>query len=138
AYWGAFTVGSGGEGDRPIVVSYATSPVAEVYYNELETPPTASVNTAGNSFEQIEFVGILAKSPHQQAARQLVDFLLSPAFQEDIPLHMFVYPANSTASVGDLFQKWAEVPESPVQLSPDAISAHREEWIEAWTDVMLR
>lgn len=138
AYWGAFTVGSGGEGDRPIVVSYATSPVAEVYYNELETPPTASVNTAGNSFEQIEFVGILAKSRHQQAARQLVDFLLSPTFQEDIPLHMFVYPANSTASVGDLFQKWAEVPESPVQLSPDAISAHREEWIEAWTDVMLR
>jgi thiamine transport system substrate-binding protein len=138
AYWGAFTVGSGGEGDRPIVVSYATSPVAEVYYNELETPPTASVNTAGNSFEQVEFVGILAKSSHPQAAQKLVDFLLSPTFQEDIPLHMFVYPANSRADVGELFQTWATVPEAPVQLSPEGISAHREEWIEAWTDVMLR
>ncbi|NOZ49125.1 MAG: thiamine ABC transporter substrate-binding protein [Chloroflexi bacterium] len=138
AYWGAFTVGSGGDGDRPIVVSYATSPVAEVYYNELDAAPTASVNTKGNSFEQVEFVGVLANSPHQQAARQLVDFLLSPPFQEDIPLHMFVYPVNSQANVGELFQTWAEVPKSPVVLLPDLISTHREEWIGTWTDVMLR
>ncbi len=138
AYWGAFTVGSGGEGDRPIVVSYATSPVAEVYFNELDAPPTASVNSQGNSFEQVEFVGVLAASPHQQAARQLVDFLLSPTFQEDIPLHMFVYPANSKANVGDLFQSWAKVPSYPVILLPEVIDAHREEWIETWTDIMLR
>lgn len=138
AYWGAFTVGSGGEGDRPIVVSYATSPVAEVYFNELDAPPTASVNTKGNSFEQVEFVGVLANSPHQAAARQLVDFLLSPTFQEDIPLHMFVYPANSKADAGELFATWAAVPENPVVLLPDVISEHREKWIETWTDVMLR
>lgn len=138
AYWGVFTVGSGGEGDRPIVVSYATSPVAEVYFNELESPPTASVNTPGNSFKQVEFVGILARSPHAQAARRLIDFLLSPTFQEDIPLHMFVYPANSKADMGDLFRRWAEVPTEPVSVSPEDIARHREEWIEAWTDVVLR
>jgi len=134
AYWGAFTVGSGGEGDRPIVVSYATSPVAEVYFNELPKPPTASVNTAGNSFKQIEFVGVVANSPHQDAARQFIDFMLSPAFQEDIPLHMFVYPANSQADIGELFQKWASIPESPVDVAPEAIAKNREAWIEAWTD----
>jgi thiamine transport system substrate-binding protein len=138
AYFGQFTAGSGGEGDRPIVVSYATSPAAEVFFNELDAPPTASINTPGNSFEQVEFVGILANSPHQEAARKLVDFLLSPGFQEDIPQHMWVYPANSKARVGDLFQKWAEIPVEPVQLSPDEIAAKREQWIEDWTDVMLR
>ena len=138
AYWGAFTVGSGGEGDRPIVVSYATSPVAEVYFNELSEPPTASVNAAGNSFKQIEFVGVLAKSPNQEAARKFVDFMLSPRFQEDIPLHMFVYPANEKADIGELFQKWAAIPEDPVEVAPEAIAARREAWIEAWTDVMLR
>ncbi len=138
AYFGQFTVGSGGEGDRPIVVSYATSPAAEVFFNHLDAPPSASVNTPGNSFEQVEFVGILAKSPHQDAARQLVDFLLSPTFQEDIPTHMWVYPTNRKAAVGDLFERWAEVPADPVRLDPADIAAHREAWIEAWTDVMLR
>ncbi len=138
AYFGQFTAGSGGKGDRPIVVSYATSPAAEVFFNKLDAPPTASVNTPGNSFEQVEFVGILANSPKQEAARKLVDFLLSPAFQKDIPTHMWVYPANAKAEIGDLFEKWAEVPVEPVQLSPEKIAAGREDWIEGWTDVMLR
>jgi len=138
AYWGAFTVGSGGEGDRPIVVSYATSPVAEVYYNELPEPPTRSVNTPGNSFEQIEFVGILDGTGKEEAARLLVDFLLGQAFQEDIPLHMFVYPANSQADAGELFAQWAEIPSGAVTVDPAQIAANRETWIEAWTDVMLR
>lgn len=138
AYFGQFTAGSGGEGSRPIVVSYATSPAAEVFFNKLDAPPTASVNTPGNAFEQVEFVGILAKSPHQEAARKVVDFLLSPAFQQDIPTHMWVYPANSRAKVGDLFEKYAEIPADPVRLAPADIAAHREAWIEGWTDVMLR
>ncbi|MCO6450922.1 MAG: thiamine ABC transporter substrate-binding protein [Caldilineales bacterium] len=138
AYYGAFTVGSGGEGDRPIVVSYVTSPAAEVFFNDLAEPPTASINSPGSSFKQIEFAGILANSPHQDAARKLIDFLLSPAFQEDIPLHMFVYPANSKADSGDLFRQWAEIPTEPVEISPADIAAHREEWIEAWTDMTLR
>jgi thiamine transport system substrate-binding protein len=138
AYYGAFTAGSGGEGDRPIVVSYATSPAAEVYFNNLTEPPTASIDTPGNSFEQIEFVGILANSPRQETARRLVDFLLSPAFQEDIPLHMFVYPANEKAAAGELFEQWAAIPGQPARLAPDAIASGREGWISAWTDVMLR
>ncbi len=138
AYWGAFTVGSGGEGDRPIVVSYATSPVAEVYYNELSEPPSRSVNTPGNSFEQIEFVGILDGTGKEVASQLLVDFLLSETFQEDIPLHMFVYPTNSQADAGELFAQWAETPSGPISVDPAQIAADRESWIEAWTDVMLR
>ncbi len=138
AYWGAFTVGSGGEGDRPIVVSYATSPVAEVYFNELEEAPTRSVNTPGNSFVQIEFIGILKGTGKEEAARLLVDFLLSKTFQEDIPLHMFVYPANSKADAGELFEQWGEIPTDAITVEPTQIAAHREAWIEAWTDIMLR
>ncbi len=138
AYYGHFTVGSGGAGQRPIVVSYATSPAAEVFFNDLDAPPTASVNTPGNSFAQIEFAGILANSPHQQAAHRLIDFLLSPTFQNDIPLHMFVYPANTQADSGDLFRQWAAIPADPITLAPEAIAANRAAWIETWTDLMLR
>lgn len=125
AYWGAFTVGSGGEGDRPVVVSYATSPVAEVYYNELSEPPTGSVNTRGNSFEQIEFVGILKGTGKELAAQSLVDFLLGETFQEDIPLHMFVYPTNNQADVGELFAQWAQIPSDPVSVDPAQIATER-------------
>ena len=138
AYFGQFTAGSGGEGSRPIVVSYATSPAAEVFFNELEAPPTASVNTPGNSFQQIEFVGILKNSPNQAAARKLIDFLLSPTFQQDIPQHQWVYPANKKAPVGDLFTQWAKVPAEPVTLPADEIAAKREKWLEDWTDLLLR
>jgi len=51
---------------------------------------------------------------------------------------MFVYPASTTADMGELFRQWADVPVDPVTVDPAEITAHREAWIEAWTDVMLR
>ncbi len=94
AYYGAFTAAS--DGDRPIVVSYASSPAAEVFFAEetLDDAPTAAVVGDGSCFRQIEFVGILKGTKHEHEAQQLVDFMLDKTFQEDIPLHMFVYPVK--------------------------------------------
>ena len=46
AYYGEFSGAGGGEGERPIVVSYATSPAAEVVFaeEELDEAPTAAVD----------------------------------------------------------------------------------------------
>jgi len=138
AYYGSFTAAS--DGDRPLVVSYASSPSAEVYF--AETPPveapTASVIGDGACFRQIEFVGILKGTEHEAEAQQLVDFLLSPTFQEDIPLHMFVYPANETAVLPDVFIQHSAIPTNPATIAPQKISANREAWVQAWTDVVLR
>mgnify|MGYP000094315186 CR=1 FL=1 len=138
AYWGQFSAAS--DGNRPIVVSYASSPAAEVYF--AETPPaeapTAAVTTPGSCFRQIEFVGILANTPHRDAAEQLIDFMLDVRFQEDIPLQMFMFPANQLATLPDVFVKHAHVAEEPAVVAPEAIEANREAWIEAWTEVMLR
>ena len=138
AYYSHFTAAS--EGDRPIVVSYASSPVAEVYFAE-EPPdaaPTAAVVTDGTCFRQIEFVGILRGTEGEEEARQLVDFMLDRRFQEDIPLRMFVYPANQTADLPEVFTAHSHVPAAPAQLDPARIAANREAWINAWTEVVLR
>ncbi|MCA9972507.1 MAG: thiamine ABC transporter substrate-binding protein [Anaerolineales bacterium] len=138
AYYGAFTAAS--DGDRPIVVSYASSPPAEVYF-AAEPPaeaPTAAVVTDGSCFRQIEFAGILRGTEHEAAARQLIDFLLSRPFQEDVPLQMFVYPASETAVLPDVFVQHSQTPANPVTLDPARITANREAWIEAWTAVVLR
>lgn len=138
AYYSHFTAAS--EGDRPIVVSYAGSPAAEVYYAETppDEAPTAAVLTDGTCFRQIEFVGILRGTQKEKEARQLVDFLLDRRFQEDIPLKMFVYPANETAVLPDVFQQYSHTPAAPVQLDPSRITANREAWIQAWTEIVLR
>ncbi len=139
AYYGQFSGGSG-EGTRPMVVSYATSPAAEVYFSEkpLEESPTGNILPTGGSFRQIEFVGILKGAKQPELARKLVDFMLSRQFQEDIPLQMWVYPANQKAALPEVFTKFAQVPTAPAQITPEAIDAGREKWIDAWTTAVLR
>ncbi|RLC97754.1 MAG: thiamine ABC transporter substrate-binding protein [Chloroflexi bacterium] len=140
AYWGQFTYGSGGEGDRPIVVSYASSPPVEVYFAEepFEEAPTAAVVGAGSCFRQIEFVGILKGAQDRDLAEAWVDFMLGATFQEDIPLHMFMFPANQNAVLPDVFANFAVIPERPAEVDYTAIEANRETWVEAWTEVVLR
>jgi thiamine transport system substrate-binding protein len=138
AYWGHTTWA--GDGDRPIVVSYATSPAAEVYFSEgaLSEPPTGNALGDGACFRQIEFVGILKGTPNRDLAEKFIDFMLSAQFQEDIPLNMWVFPANESAVLPQVFADFAQVPESPAFVSPEDIVAHRDEWIEAWTEDVLR
>jgi thiamine transport system substrate-binding protein len=140
AYWGQFTYGSGGEGERPIVVSYASSPPVEVHYAEepFEEAPTAAVVGDGSCFRQIEFVGVLKGAQNRDLAEAWVDFMLGTAFQEDIPLHMFMFPANQNAALPQVFADFAAIPEHPAEVDYAAIEANREAWVEAWTEVVLR
>ncbi len=138
AYYGQFSVA--GDGNRPLVVSYATSPPAEMIFADppLDSPPSSSITAPGTCFRQIEFVGILDGARDEELARNLVDFLLSRQFQEDLPLRMFVFPANENAALPDVFIQWVTLPEDPAAISPEEIDANRDEWIEAWTEVVLR
>jgi thiamine transport system substrate-binding protein len=89
-------------------------------------------------FRQVEFAGVLAGARAPAAARAVVDFLLSPPVQEDIPLNMFVYPALSTAPVPDVFTRFTQVPPAPATMDPQLIRDNRDRWIEEWTDIVLR
>jgi len=135
AYWGEFVAGGG---DRPIVVSYASSPPAEVVYADppISTPPTGVVTDT--CFRQVEFAGILAGTEHRGAAELLVDFLLSPTFQEDIPLNMFMFPVLADAELPSVFVDFVELAEDPHSLGPAEIEAHRNEWTDRWTEIVLR
>jgi thiamine transport system substrate-binding protein len=138
AYWGSFTYAS--DGDRPVVVSYASSPPVEVHFSEqpFDQAPTGVVAADGSCFRQVEFVGILKGTPNRDLAEAWVDFMLGTTFQEDVPLKMFVFPANREAQLPDVFARFAEVPSNPAQVEPAAIEANRERWLEAWTGVVLR
>jgi thiamine transport system substrate-binding protein len=139
AYYTYFS-GSSGKGAQPLVVSYGTSPVAEVVFAQTPPiePPTASLVGPDMCFRQIEFAGILAGTSNRGLAEKFVDFLLSRPFQEDMPLQMFVFPVDPQAVLPEPFIQYAQIPDEPVILPPDEISSHREEWIDGWKQTVLK
>ena len=137
AYYGSFSGGSG-EGDRPIVVSYASSPPAEVVFADPQPDESPIGVVEASCFRQVEAAGILTGTEHEAEARQLIDFLLSVPFQEDVPLQMFVFPVNRQARLPEVFVKHAVVTEEPLSIPVGEIGANRARWVEEWTDTVLR
>jgi thiamine transport system substrate-binding protein len=137
AYYGRFSGGSG-EGDEPLVVSYGSSPPAEVMEEDPlpdEAPTGVVVDTC---VRQIEFAGVLANADNPEGAEAFIDFLLSQEFQETIPLNLFVYPAVTDVALPEVFERFAVVPDAPYALDPEQIAEGRDAWIDEWTDTVLR
>ncbi len=135
AYFGDFVAGGG---DRTIVTSYASSPVAEVALAETPIDAPSTFILPDTCFRQIEFAGILANAEHPEAAREFIDFMLTDEFQNDVPLNMFVYPVSATASLPEVFVENTTVVESPLQLDPARIGEMRDEWTARWVELVLR
>ncbi len=135
AYYGDFTLYGG---DRSLVVSYASSPPAEVIFADtpLDTAPSGVIDAG--CYRQVEFAGVLAGTEFPEAAGELIDFMLSVEFQETIPLNWFVFPANEDAKLPQEFIDHTIIPESPTQLDPAFIAENRDRWIQEWAEIMDR
>jgi thiamine transport system substrate-binding protein len=136
AYYGHFTAAS--DGERPLVVSYATSPPAEVLFADPRPTQAPTAVAALTCFRQYEFAGVLRGTKHEPQAQLLIDFLVSRQFQEDLPLTQFVWPINNTASVPKEFLDYALRPDNPLTIDPAVIAERRAEWLEQFSDIMLR
>ncbi len=136
AYYERFSGAS--DGDRPLVVSYGSSPPFEVLFADppIDEPTTAAVEST--CFRQVEFAGVLRGTDAPDEARQLVDFLISDDFQDEVALNLFVFPANEGVELDRVFTDHATVAADPLTLEPATIDANREAWIAEWTDVVLR
>jgi len=137
AYYGSFSGGSG-TGERPIVVSYASSPPVEVIFaaEALTEAPTAAV--LDGCFRQIEYAGIVAGTDLRDEAGDLIDFMLEKEVQEAIPLTMFVFPALESAALPADFITHTAVPDQPLTMPLEEIDANRDRWIAEWIDIVLR
>ena len=134
AYYGEFIAG---EGQRSMVVSYASSPPAEVIYADppVDTAPTEVL--LDSCFRQIEFAGVLAGTDHPGEAQALIDFMLTPTFQDDVPLNMFVFPVANSATLPQVFVDHAQIAEDPLFIDPAEIEAHRDSWTDRWVEIVL-
>lgn len=137
AYYGEFS--GGGEGTRPLVVSYATSPPAEIVYAEDPKPerPSTSVMTDG-CYRQVEYAGVLAGAANPAGARTVIDWLISEPVQADVPLSMFVFPARMGVPLPAVFEQFAATVDDPLQLPADDVAANLADWLAEWGSVMGR
>jgi thiamine transport system substrate-binding protein len=137
AYYQRFSGSAGSKGDKPLVVSYASSPPAEVVFaNPPRTDAPTGVST-DTCFRQIEYAGVLRGTSHTEAAKQLVDFFRSDRFQRELPLSLFVNPVDPKTSLPDAFVKYGVVPAHPFTMDPATIAAHRTAWQEQWHQVVI-
>ena len=135
AYYQQFSGGSG-EGERPIVVSYSTSPAAEAMFSDdpKAAPPTANVDA--QCFQQVEYAGVLQGARNEQGAKEFIDFMMTKEFQDQVGEQMFVYPVVDGATVPKAFEEYSPQPADPVIMKPEQIAAGREQWIQQWSDIM--
>jgi thiamine transport system substrate-binding protein len=137
AYYEQFS-GSTGKGPRPLVVSYGSSPPAEVVFAD-PRPSSAPIAVLGSTcFHQIEFAGVLRGTKYPKASGQLIDYLISKSFQEVLPLTLFVYPARTEAAVPPEFTQYAVRPTKPFVVSPADIEAKSSGWITTWTQIVVK
>ncbi|WP_052852068.1 thiamine ABC transporter substrate-binding protein [Streptomyces avicenniae] len=130
--------GSGQGGDRPLVVSYASSPPAGVVYGGEERPDEAPTGVStGTCFRQMEFAGLLEGAANPEGGRALLDFLIGRDFQEDMPLQMFVSPVLPDAALPEEYTRYGVTVDDPVTMDPAVIAEGRDGWIDEWTSLVL-
>ena len=128
AYYVDFS--ANGEGDRPIALSYASSPAFTLTEDGSESTTTAMLGTC---FRQVEYAGVLTNAENPEGAQAFIDFLLGTDFQSTIADAMYMYPATDTVELPADWAKFAPVPEQPIALDPTEIATNRDAWIKAWS-----
>lgn len=141
AYNEEFSGSAGGKktgGDRPLVVSYASSPPAEVLYADPKPKEAPTGVLTDTCFRQIEFAGVLDGAKNEKGAQALVDFMIGKKFQEDLPLQMFVEPAAKNAELPKLFTEFGQSADRARTMDPKKIADNREAWVKSWTSLVVK
>lgn len=128
--WSVDYTAGGGQGSRPIVLSYNTSPADTVKGGK----PTTSV-MADSCFRQVEYAGVLAGAKNVPGAQAFIDFMLGKAFQAALPENMYVFPVDSTVALPAAWKSAVTVPDKTLSVDPAQITKNRDTWLRQWQDV---
>ncbi len=136
AYYTEFTHNGG---SRPLVVSYATSPAAEVHFGKgkYSTPPTGNLFLKGGVFRQVEGAAVLNRAKQPQLAAKLVQYLQSDAVQKALPSEMWVYPAVRGTALPKVFE-FAQVPAQYGAPKTGDMATKQKQWVSRWVRTVVR
>jgi thiamine transport system substrate-binding protein len=126
-------------GKYPLVVSYATSPAAELFYakDKPTEPPTGSLALAGGVFRQVEGVALVKGGSQRAAAQKFVEFMRSVPVQQQMQTEMWMYPAEAGVARADVM-KFAPEPAAFDAPAEKDLAARGADWVARWTRVVLK
>lgn len=129
--WSVDYTAGGGQGDRPIVLSYNTSPADTVKNGK----PTTSAMT-DSCFRQVEYAGVLKGAKNAPGARAFIDFMLGKDFQASMPTNMYVFPVDDAVQLPAAWRSAVQVPKQTIEVDPVKITANRDDWLRRWQDAV--
>lgn len=136
--WTVEYAGGGNPGTRPLVVSYGSSPPAEIVFaadpSNVAEPDSGVIEST--CFRQTEYIGVLRGAKNPRNARALVDFLLARKFQESMPLSLFVWPVANDAAIPEVFARWAVRADDPLTIEPSRIGRNGRRWLAEWRTIV--
>ena len=126
-------------GAYPIVVSYASSPAAEVFYSKekLADSPTASLYLPGAVFRQVEGAALIKGGKQRAEAEKFLEFMRSNDVQEAMQTTMWMYPMQNTTKRADVM-KYAPEPAKFESMQAAVIAEKGAGWISRWTKTVLK
>jgi thiamine transport system substrate-binding protein len=131
AYEVDFTAG-GGHGDRPIVLSYASSPPFTIPKGKSSPTTSALLDTC---FRQVEYAGVLKGASDPAGAKAFIDFMSQRSFQRALPDNMYVFPVDSGTPLPATWAKFAKTAPKPYNVPPQEIAQHRDAWLREWGEI---
>lgn len=131
--WGVDYTAGGGNGDRPIVLSYNTSPADTMKAGK----PTTSA-LMDTCFQQVEYAGVLKGASNAAGAKAFVDFMLGKPFQTALPGTMYVLPVDSSVALPSDWKVAVKTPDKPFTIEPATIAKNRDSWLQSWQDIAAK
>ena len=129
--YGLFT-----KGEAPMVLSYTTSPAYHVIAEGTDRYKAAAFSEG--HYLQIEVAGMTKQGAANPLARQFLQFMLTPAFQDAIPETNWMWPAAATSKpLNPAFDQLVK-PAKDLLFSPEEVAEHRDAWVDEWMDAMSR
>ena len=127
--YGSFT-----KGEVPMVLSYTTSPAYHMVAENSDRYQAAAFDEG--HYLQIEVAGLVKSSEQKDLARQFLEFMTGPDFQNAIPTTNWMFPAGELSEpLPDAFDKLVK-PNETLIYSADEVSENRKAWVDEWLAVM--
>ncbi|MGB3686688.1 MAG: thiamine ABC transporter substrate-binding protein [Ornithinimicrobium sp.] len=120
------------QGERPIVLSYASSPPFTIDEDTGESTTAALMDTC---YHQVEYAGVIEGAANEAGGQAVVDYLLSDEVQASLPESMFVFPVSEQVELPQDWAQWAKVADEPYELPAEKVDERRMEWVNEWADI---
>ncbi len=133
--WEVDYTAGGGHGDRPLVLSYASSVPDTIPAGATRPTTHALLDTC---FRQVEYAGVLKGAANPEGARAFLDFMEQRRFQRALPANMYVYPVDAGAPLPAAWARFAKVAPKPFTVPPADVAANRDRWLRQWADITSR